>query len=566
MPANSDRHVRLQEKSFNSILVALSIGGAALVLLREINYGVGLGSDSRAYVASARSLLEGNSFLDWNGVHITKSPPLFSAILALFGPFKLNVITIGAYVNIFAFGMIILTTTIWLKSYVKSRLLIIWAGCVIALWVPLADLAAIIMSETLFIFLTILALYTLDRFTITSTQSMMIISAACASLAWLTRYQGIAVVATALITISVQKGYTFKMKAKYTAIYTTIVGLPMAGWILRNLIISGTFAGAREGFYQLNQDPLIWDIITSELIYWTLGYTGSEYFTKLLETIFGINEIGLTANLYRTIILLTMALGIGYLFVYLYRRHRWDSAMSVAVPVGFALIYAFVVAIPPILQYEIVSRRYLIPLYIPVLVAVVMILGKLIELSSPLRWISVAITVVLSLWLVQHIPENYRNINDRINNGFGAASKIWAKSNTIHYLKSNPLSGRIFSSNHWVAFFNDVCVEDCTLEPLHYLRDLDGKLVDPRPADEPLYIVVLQQDDYYNLLIELTELPALEIVSINLDGIVLKLAPDIADTEKSLLLNQDMIVDMVLSNPDRFDGRLVLEKLPLELR
>ena len=95
---------------------------------------------------------------------------------------------------------------------------------------------------------------------------MMILSAACASLAWLTRYQGIAVVATALIMIFVQKGCTFKMKVRNTAIYAAITGLPMASWIVRNLLISGTFAGSREGFYQLKQDPLIWDLITSELI------------------------------------------------------------------------------------------------------------------------------------------------------------------------------------------------------------------------------------------------------------------------------------------------------------
>ena len=68
------------------------------------------------YVAIARSLLEGNSSLNWDGVPITKVPPLLSVILAFFGLFGFKVITIGAYVNIFAFGMIILTTTVWLKK------------------------------------------------------------------------------------------------------------------------------------------------------------------------------------------------------------------------------------------------------------------------------------------------------------------------------------------------------------------------------------------------------------------------------------------------------------------
>ena len=338
----------------------------------------------------------------------------------------------------------------------------------------------------------------------------------------------------------------------------------MASWIVRNLIATGKIAGTREVFHP---DPLIWDSITLELIYWTLGDTGSEYLIKLSEMIFGIDKTGTSTNSYLAIIPLTIVLGIGYLFVYLYRRRGWDNAVPVAIPVCFAFVYIVITTIPVIIRYESFYIRYLIPLYIPVLVAVVMILDKLIEFSTPQpQWVPVIIITVLSLWLVQHIPENYRNINERINNGFGATSRIWTKSDTIRYLKSNPLTGRVFSTSHWVPYFNNVCVEECTLLPLHYLRDQDGILVDPRPADEPLYIIVLRHDYYYSLLIELTELPALEIVSINLDGIVLKLAPDIADTEKSLLLSQDMIVDMVLSNPNRFDGRLVLEKLPLELR
>ena len=560
MSANLNRLVRTQGKSFNSVLVAISIGGAALVLLREINYGVGLGSDSRVYVAIARSLLEGTGFTNWNELPASV-PPLFPATLAFFGLFGLKVIATGAFVNILAFGMIIITTIAWLKSYIKSRFLIVWAGLAIALWVPLADLSAIIMSDIIFILFTILALYALDRFMTTGTQSMMITSAACASLAWLTRYQGIAVVATALILIFMQKSST-SQKVRHMAVYASISGLPMAGWLVRNLIAHGKIAGLRTTFYL---DPLIWDNITSELIYWTLGDTGSEYFTKLPQTIFGINEAGISANLYIAFILLTIFLGIGYLFVYLYRRNCWDNAVPVAVPVCFALVYIVISVIPLIFQIEPFYIRYLIPLYIPVLVAVVMILDKLTEfLISQPRWISVTMTALLSIWLVQHIPENYRNINDRIDNGFGAASKTWAKSNTIRYLESNPLTGRVYFINYWVPYFNDVCVKECAIFPLHYLRDQDGRLVDPRPTNEPLYIVVLQQKNYYNLLIELTELPALEIVSINLDGIVLKLAPDIADTEKSLLLNQDMIVDMVLLNPDRYDGHSVLERFPRE--
>ena len=549
-------------KSFNSILIALGVGGAALVLLREINYGIGLGSDSRDFVATARSLLDGNGFTTWNGEPIAKNAPFFPAVLAVFGLLGLRVVAVGAFLNAIAFGAIILTTTVWLKIYVKSRFLIIWSGCVIALWVPLADLSSILMTDTLFISLTVISLYALDRFIATMHRSVMIISAVCTSLAWLTRYQGVALVAAALLLILTQQGFAFQRKVKNAAVYATIAGTPMAGWIIRNLIATRTFAGSREGHLQF-QDPLILDSITSELVYWTLGDTGSRYVNRLSEVLFGITETGISIPviIYETIILLTVALGIGYAFAYLRRRGRWES-MALAVPVTFAFLYIVTIAVPPLIQYEGIYVRYLIALYVPVLIVFVITLDKFWGQISWPRYMPVVSTFILSLWLIQSIPENYTNISNRIENGFGAASKTWAKSETIQYLKSNPLNGKIYCTSQWVMYLSDVCTDNCTLTPIHYLWDQDGRFIEPDSTDEPLYIIVLQHDNYYGLLMELSESATLEIISIHLDGVIMK--PIAVSANKNEVLTQDMVRDMVLLNPDRFDGRSVLESFPLE--
>lgn len=554
-----------RERMLNSILVALSAGGVALVLLREGNYGIGLGSDSRDFVATARSLLEGNGFTTWDGEPIAKNAPLFPAILVFFGLLNLKIITVGAFLNAIAFGVIILTTTVWLKTYVKSSFLIIWTGCAIALWVPLADLSAILMTDTLFIALTVLSLYTLDRFIATIHQPMMIVSAVCASLAWLTRYQGVALVATALLLILMQQGFTLQRKMRYAAVYSIIVGTPMASWIIRNLIATGTFAGSREGHLQY-QDPLILDAITSELFYWTLGDTGSRYVNTLSEALFGVTETGMSTPgiIYRTVILLAVALGIGYAFIYSRRRSYRENSMALAVPVIFAFLYIVTIAIPPLIQYEGIYVRYLIPLYVPILVVIVIILDKIFgRITSP-RYMPVVITAILSLWLIQSIPENYTNIKNRIENGFGAASKTWAKSETIRHIRSNPLNGRIYSTSHWVMYFSDICTDNCISIPIRYLWDQDGRFIEPSPADELSYIVVLQHDNYYDLLMELSGSATLEIISIHLDGVILKPTADGADIEPGKVLTQDVIVDMIMVNPDRFDGRSVLERFPLE--
>ena len=553
-----------REKTLNSILIALSVTGVALVLLREINYGVGLGSDSRDFVATARSLLEGNWFTTWDGEPIAKNAPLFPAVLAFFGLFGLKVITVGAFLNAIAFGIIILTTTVWLKVYVKSRFLIVWAGCVIALWVPLADLSAILMTDTLFISLLVLSFYTLDRYLATMHRSMLIISAVFASLTWLTRYQGFALVAAALLLILVQQGFALTERVKHAAIYATITGTPMAGWIIRNLIVTRTVAGPREGHLQY-QDPLILDAITSELLYWTLGDIGSRYANALYEAFFGVTETGMSIPeiIYRTVILLAIALGIRYAFTHLRRKGCWENSMAVAVPATFISIYVVISAIPPLIQYEIIEVRYLVALYVPMLVIIVFILDKFFGLITALPHMLVVSTVTLSLWLIQSIPDNYTNIKDRIENGFSAASKTWAKSDTIRYLKSNPLNGKVYSTSAWVMYFSDVCTDNCTLTPIQYLWNQDGRFIEPVSADGPVHIVVLQQENYYNFLMELAELTTLEINSIHLDGVIMKPAADSVNA-KNDVLTQDMIIDMVLLNPDRLDGRSVLERYPLE--
>ena len=553
-----------RERTLNSILIALSAGGVALVLLREVNYGVGLGSDARDFVATARSLLEGNGFTTWDGEPIAKNAPLFPAVLAFFGLLGLKVITVGAFLNAIAFGIIVLTTTVWLKIYVKSRFLIIWTGLAITLWVPLADLSAILMTDTLFISLTVLSLYSLDRFIATTHRSIMIISAVCASLAWLTRYQGIALVAAALLLILIQPSIAFQIKVKYAAIYAAISGTPMTGWIIRNLIATRTFAGSREGHLQY-QDPLILDSITSELVYWTLGDIGSRYVNRLSEALFGVTETGMSIPgiIYKSMILLTVVLGIGYAFIYSRRRNLGNNLMVLAVPVTFALLYAISIAIPPIIQYEGIYIRYLILLYVPILIVIAIILDKFLGQISSSRYLPVVITAILSLWLIQSIPENYTNISKRIENGFGAASKTWAKSETMRYLKSNPLNGRIYCTSQWVVYLTDVCLNNCTLIPIHYLWNPDGRFIEPNSTDEPLYIIVLQHDNYYNLLLELSEVATLEIISIHLDGVIMRPAADRTNI-KNEVLTRDVVIDMILLNPDRFDGRSVLERFPLE--
>ncbi len=73
---------------FTALLAAVGALGTALVLLRQLTYGVSLTPDSRLYIEAARNLLDGNGLLHWHGHLLVDAPPLFPFALAGVGLFS----------------------------------------------------------------------------------------------------------------------------------------------------------------------------------------------------------------------------------------------------------------------------------------------------------------------------------------------------------------------------------------------------------------------------------------------------------------------------------------------
>ena len=63
--------LRWRPDRFTLTLAALALLGAALILARQVNYGVGIDLDSTIYISVARHLLEGEGF-----VELTNKEPL----------------------------------------------------------------------------------------------------------------------------------------------------------------------------------------------------------------------------------------------------------------------------------------------------------------------------------------------------------------------------------------------------------------------------------------------------------------------------------------------------------
>lgn len=231
------------------ILLLLAVAGTFLVL-KATPEGLSLFDDSIAYVAGARSMLAGNGYREaWlasNGP-VTHFPPGFPSVLAFFGLFGLDPLRGTRFVNAMLFGLNtgLLGIIIWRMTPSLT------AGLVIAsLFVTngeMLQIHAAAMSEPLFIFLSLCAIWNFDLYFERPPSSVgrgiagewwwLVACAVFTGMAYLTRYAGLALVATFIVAICVLRT---SWRKRLTSIGIFLAGfIPIALiWALRNRIVA----------------------------------------------------------------------------------------------------------------------------------------------------------------------------------------------------------------------------------------------------------------------------------------------------------------------------------------
>ena len=244
---------RNQHILFFILLIVIAFG-AMTTLYVSSTAGLGFGNDSVAYVGAARNILDGNGYARTSGggeiKPITHYPPLFSLVLAAgsdlihYDPIR---IARGLIIILWGLSACLGGWLVWRMS--RSMI----AGLLFAFFFAadgsLLFVYAVIMSEPLYIVLTFAAFLSLFSYLNKKLPSpfqggrvgdggrrwLLIISGIFSGLAYLTRYSGLAILATiAIVLLLTESGW----KAKLRAIGIYLAGaLPfMLAWTLRNAL------------------------------------------------------------------------------------------------------------------------------------------------------------------------------------------------------------------------------------------------------------------------------------------------------------------------------------------
>lgn len=349
------------------VIVFVAFLGAAHILIRTSRYGIIISPDSLVYSHYAESIASGN----WSEGGLIWAPFL-SIVLAFFRLFGVDPNDAGRFLNVIGFGLIILMAGHWLCQYVKFRLVAVCTVVAIMISNPITAISTYLLSDTLFILLTMLALVHIESYLNgQAVKSKFVLSIVFSALAPLTRWMGVTVIFTGIILILTRRGSPARSRCGHAALYGIASLLPLMLWLTRNWIISRTLFGDRST-HQTRQS--LWD---------SLSQTGDV----LHGYMFLYQKPGWLGICLWAAVALVMLEAIKF---FISRQNPAITTTKIQSPDGssartalpfaaFAIIYYVTfILVGPYTSKEILSSRYLSPMYVPVLMTVALLLDRLL--------------------------------------------------------------------------------------------------------------------------------------------------------------------------------------------
>lgn len=237
-----------REKAFSFYLLAVSALGMAFAFIVTFRYGAGLATDGARYLSAAENLIHGRGFIEYLGVPLTQFPPLYSLIVAAFGVVtRADVFYAAQYLNILTFGL-----TIWLagrffqKLFPDNLLHAYIGGGVFAASVSLLRMASNILSDLMFLALTIAFLMIATNFIEEPSRRNWLALGLICAVSPLLRYAGLTHILTASLIIFVLHRRELFRGILQAGIFGALTGLPTLLWVFfHNYLQTGILFGTR---------------------------------------------------------------------------------------------------------------------------------------------------------------------------------------------------------------------------------------------------------------------------------------------------------------------------------
>lgn len=438
-----------KERAFFSVLILLALVGIFLVLYATPE-GLGLSDDSIAYVAGARSILSGDgyreAYLASNG-YVTHFPPVFSITLAFIGLSGIDPLRAARFLIAFLFGANIFLSGIIGWRMTKSQL----AGIALALLFLVNDslfnVHIVAMSEPLYIFFSLAAFLTFDsgvkQLAVSpsdgkpSDSKWLVATGVLTSLAYLTRYAGLALFATFLLALILLQD-NWKKRLSSAGIFLASF-LPLAlAWSVRNKLVTDNATNRTFVYHPLTEEHVN-----------TFIYNISEFLIPIENIrramVKDVTSLFILVGIIALILLAwTVSTGLKKFF---------QPNTSVPEVLSFTnglYIFGYLASIvSSMLFFDQATKfklRILAPVYVCILVLLVYLLHYAI-IHHATRPKTVFITILYLSILFSSLPKTYASAQAlHLGGGQGLASFKWYDSKAMDFLSKLPADTRIYTN------------------------------------------------------------------------------------------------------------------------
>ncbi|OGO26519.1 MAG: hypothetical protein A2136_10570 [Chloroflexi bacterium RBG_16_54_11] len=261
----------LHRKTVTWLLLTIFIALAGMAAVTyQTRQGPGVTGDSVYYEMGARNLLSGNGYSrysgGWEPVPITGFPPVFSLLLAGAGLLGGNLFAVARTINIFLFGANILLAGFLTLRFTRAIAPAVIAALLVMVSESMIHYHAWVMTEGLFIFLTLLSIFTLVRYFETDRSLFLIVTALLMSVSILTRYVGLASVGMAGLAILLFSRLGWVKRLLHAILLGVVSLAPFILWLYRNSAVSNSLVNRQIAFHFMSRELVLGFI--SEAVSW----------------------------------------------------------------------------------------------------------------------------------------------------------------------------------------------------------------------------------------------------------------------------------------------------------
>lgn len=237
---------------FISISFTLLFGVTILWLASSL-WGIGYDPDSIIYEDVAENWLAGDGisrfdFATGDTFPMTNFPPLYPLILGIISQLTGTVAAAARVLNTGLWAVLWLLVYAWIRRDNQARS-IAWMGAgLLMLNLFIFQVFGTSWSEPLFLVLGFGGLWLFTRYYSEGQSRYLISTGILFACAILTRYAGIALVATACMVLLTTAEYSWRKRLTTIAGLGLISGMPLLLWLLRNISVRGDVANRDVGF------------------------------------------------------------------------------------------------------------------------------------------------------------------------------------------------------------------------------------------------------------------------------------------------------------------------------